>query len=129
MKPEEAAELAAMVQVLGEAGYMDWSRKAADLRLEKAKALTHLGLDHMMLAVLWRQAQREASKNACGLFACWMNERVRLLAAVERLRQRNAFANQAVKDVQRDQRRTAAEREAEMQANIRSLADFKKRNA
>ena len=130
MTPEQAKELAAMVEVLAEAGYMDWSKNAIDLRRTKAQQLTHLGIDHMMMAVLWRQAQREAAKNASGLFACWMKEQPRLMAAIERLRKRNAFQQQAVKDTHKEQRikQQDAASESTMRDNIRRLSDFK-RNA
>ncbi len=116
-----------MIEVMAEAGYMDWSRKAADLRREKALQLTRHGLDHMMLAVLWRQAQREAASNASGLFACWMKEPKRLDAALDRLRRRNAFANQAVKDVHREQRQSQQDHEQQMRDNIRRLTDYRRK--
>jgi len=129
MTPEQAKELAAVVELLAEAGYMDWSRNAIDLRRTKAQQLIHLGIDHMMMAVLWRQAQREAARNASGLFACWMKEQPRLMAAIERLRNRNAFQQQAVKDTHKHQRIKEQDENCEsmMRDNIRKLADFKRK--
>lgn len=117
-------EVARIISLLGEAGYMDWSSKAADLRRTKAIDLLHGGIDHMMVAVLWKQAQKEAHKNASGLFAAWMKSPKLLDASLRRLRQRNAFQAQAVKEVHRDER--IAEQDAEMTNKITRLTDWKR---
>jgi hypothetical protein len=113
-----------MVSVLGEAGYMDWSSTAADLRRTKAEWLLREGLDYMSLSVLWRQAQHEASSNARGLFACWMKEAKRLHAALDRMRRRTEFGKQAVKDVRRDEQRR--QQDEDMAGRIHRLTDWRK---